>query len=446
MRSLGLALLLACGVPSGTAYARPGMHTLRLEATFAAFVAEPATSRFGVGGGGALSYEFRPVPLLGIEARYGALFFAPAGEPEFGGYHAPGLGVRVHPLPDLELGDLWVGATADLVMTGQLARPGVSAGLGFEFELSSFARLGPFARFHWVMQPDDDALGPDDASFVSFGVSGAFLGEPAPQAALPPDEDGDGVPDANDRCPGEAEDHDGIEDDDGCPDLDDGDHDGVPDVNDRCPGEAEDRDGIEDDDGCPDVDDGDQDGVPDASDACVAVPEDRDGFEDEDGCPDLDNDLDGIADAGDACPEAPETRNGYLDADGCPDEVEREISDVAERVFFESSSAELSAAARTALQRVVTILNAHLEITQVRIEGHADARGSEQVNRDLSERRAVTVRNHLVAQGVADHRLTLVAHGESRLLARGDEDDAHAQNRRVQFTVMEIGGRPVRSR
>jgi flagellar motor protein MotB len=51
-----------------------------------------------------------------------------------------------------------------------------------------------------------------------------------------------------------------------------------------------------------------------------------------------------------------------------------------------------------------------------------------------------------VAQGVADYRLTLVAHGESRLLARGDEDDAHAQNRRVQFTVMEIGGRPVRSR
>ena len=430
VRSLGLALLLACGLPSGTAHARPGMHTLRLEATFAAFVAEPATSRFGVGGGGALSYEFRPVPLLGLEARYGALFFAPAGEPEFGGYHAPGLGVRVHPLPDLELGDLWVGATADLVMTGQLARPGVSAGLGFEFELASFARLGPFARFHWVMQPDDDALGPDDASFVSFGVSGAFLGEPAASATLPPDADGDGVPDADDRCPGEPEDRDGTEDDDGCPDLDDADDDGVPDANDRCPGEAEDRDGIEDDDGCPDVDDGDRDGVPDATDACLAVPED----------------LDGIADAGDACPATPETRNGYLDADGCPDEVEREISDVAERVFFESSSAELSAAARTALQRVVAILNAHLEITQVRVEGHADARGSEQINRDLSERRAVTVRDYLVAQGVADYRLTLVAHGETRLLARGDEDDAHAQNRRVQFTVMEIGGRPVRSR
>src|SRR5262249_15274577 len=72
---------------------------------------------------------------------------------------------------------------------------------------------------------------------------------------------------------------------DGCPDLDD-DGDGVPDKDDRCPSEAEDRDGWQDDDGCADTDD-DRDGVPDAQDKCPDAP----GFivsptdAREDGCP-----------------------------------------------------------------------------------------------------------------------------------------------------------------
>ena len=52
--------------------------------------------------------------------------------------------------------------------------------------------------------------------------------------------------------PNEAEDKDGFEDDDGCPDLDN-DKDGVPGARDKCPGEAETKNGYQDDDGCPDV-------------------------------------------------------------------------------------------------------------------------------------------------------------------------------------------------
>jgi hypothetical protein len=65
-----------------------------------------------------------------------------------------------------------------------------------------------------------------------------------------PDDDGDGVPNASDRCPSEPEDQDGNEDADGCSDPDN-DWDGVPDELDRCPTQAEDPDAVVvDHDGC----------------------------------------------------------------------------------------------------------------------------------------------------------------------------------------------------
>ena len=66
------------------------------------------------------------------------------------------------------------------------------------------------------------------------------------------DRDGDGITDANDRCPDEPEDRDGFQDADGCPDPDN-DQDGIADVMDKCPNEPETKNGFQDDDGCPDV-------------------------------------------------------------------------------------------------------------------------------------------------------------------------------------------------
>jgi hypothetical protein len=131
------------------------------------------------------------------------------------------------------------------------------------------------------------------------------------------DQDADGILDAADKCPLEAEDKDGFEDADGCPDVDD-DADGIADNSDKCPRIAEDRDGYEDSDGCPELDN-DKDGIADAQDKCPNVSEDIDNFEDTDGCPDPDNDKDGILDVDDLCPSSPETKNGFEDGDGCPD-------------------------------------------------------------------------------------------------------------------------------
>ncbi len=139
-----------------------------------------------------------------------------------------------------------------------------------------------------------------------------------------PDNDGDGILDVNDKCPDQAEDFDGFEDEDGCPDLDN-DKDGIPDGLDRCPNQPETKNGYKDDDGCPDEADQDGDGIPDARDKCPTEAEDTDGFEDEDGCPDLDNDKDGIPDDRDECLNEPETYNGFQDTDGCPDELPKEV-------------------------------------------------------------------------------------------------------------------------
>ncbi|NOY91279.1 MAG: OmpA family protein [Deltaproteobacteria bacterium] len=131
------------------------------------------------------------------------------------------------------------------------------------------------------------------------------------------DNDQDGLLDADDPCPDQAEDVDGFEDDDGCPDLDN-DGDGVTDAYDSCPNDAEDMDGDRDEDGCPD-NDTDRDGIPDDVDQCPNDPEDTDGFGDEDGCPETDFDQDGIPDEDDECPDQPELINGIDDQDGCPE-------------------------------------------------------------------------------------------------------------------------------
>ena len=169
------------------------------------------------------------------------------------------------------------------------------------------------------------------------GGTGVIAGYGAPQfrlfagaswAPTDRDRDGDGRPDNVDACPDAAEDRDGFEDADGCPDPDN-DEDGVPDDLDQCPTPAgvgpealwmvaEDRDGHEDHDGCPDPDN-DGDGVEDAKDDCPDRAEDLDGFEDADGCPDPDNDGDGVPDDRDDCPSDKEDLDGHLDDDGCPD-------------------------------------------------------------------------------------------------------------------------------
>ena len=253
------------------------------------------------------------------------------------------------------------------------------------------------------------------------------------------DYDGDGIYGKRDLCPDQAEDFDGFEDFDGCPDPDN-DGDGVPDEQDKCPNTPPDTPVRAD--GCPD-DDLDGDGIPNKYDKCPEDPEDIDGWQDADGCPDTDNDGDGIPDSRDSCPNQPETFNGFLDEDGCPDDlnekavVSKDKIIITEPVYFATNKDTILKQSFEILDAVAKILKENPQIKLIRIEGHTDDRGKDSLNMDLSQRRARSVRKYLMGKGVEPNRLESVGYGKNQPIADNETDEGRAKNRRVEFTIVE---------
>src|SRR6478609_7481606 len=169
------------------------------------------------------------------------------------------------------------------------------------------------------------------------------------------------------------------------------------------------------------------------------APEDVDGYQDRDGCPDPDNDSDGILDVEDLCPNEKETLNGYADHDGCPDtdqvRVVGEKIVLDEQVLFETNQAGIRPESHKLLERLVQLLNEHPEYVAVSVDGHTDERGSEELNQRLSEERATSVMNFLVAHGVAANRLTARGLGASQPRIQRSDPLAYTLNRRVEFHV-----------
>jgi len=278
------------------------------------------------------------------------------------------------------------------------------------------------------------------------------------------DTDKDGVRDSDDKCVDVAEDKDGFEDEDGCPDLDH-DKDGLNNDVDKCPDAAEDKDGFEDEDGCPDTDN-DKDGVLDTADKCPDAAEDKDGFADDDGCPDLDNDNDGIADATDRCPiEAGVKENrGCPDADrdgdtvvdrldNCPDEkgtpenngcavrqlvvIKAEKLEILDKVFFKTGKDVIEKKSYALLDNVAAVLKTHPEIAHIRVEGHTDNVGVPAKNKELSDRRAKSVVAYLTGKGVDAGRLVGEGFGDEKPVGDNATDEGKANNRRVEFAIVE---------
>jgi outer membrane protein OmpA-like peptidoglycan-associated protein len=439
MKVLGspFALLLAgLTTVAGTSVARAQgvTHTLRIEGGVAIAATDPQVDLYDPGGGVGVGYELLPVPWLGIEARFSAFWMpSSAGNPtrhDYGTYYTPALALRIHPLATLGVGDLWLGAAGAVVFTGDVVRPGLEVGVGYEFEAAWWLRIGPYVRYHHVFQTERGA----DAGFFSVGLAVAFGGSEPP----PSDRDGDGILDSDDVCADQPEDFDQFEDTDGCPDHDN-DADGILDGDDACPNEAEDIDGFEDTNGCPDPDN-DQDQILDGADQCRDEAEDRDGFQDDDGCPDPDNDGDGIVDGRDACPNEAETANGHEDTDGCPDvaprtETELQLEQLGLRIQFAQNRAQVLPASRSALRAVIRLLIAHPEISRVVVEAHASSEGASDHNMELSRARGETVVAALVRGGIAPARVAARSFGEQRPDVAGTSEAELAVNRRVNFVV-----------
>ncbi|MBI4545740.1 MAG: OmpA family protein [Gemmatimonadetes bacterium] len=111
----------------------------------------------------------------------------------------------------------------------------------------------------------------------------------------------------------------------------------------------------------------------------------------------------------------------------------REI--VAEMVNFDFDRSEIRADGEEVLVRKVGILRARPEL-RLRIEGHADERGSVEYNLALGMRRAAAARDFLAGYGLEPARFELASRGEESPLIPEHNEDAWAQNRRAEFHII----------
>jgi len=415
---------------------------------------------FGWGASGIAAAELPFGNVLGMQLQLSTLWLSQGGrpsDPKFarGGAstaNSAAVGFRLRPWGDAHHGQfyspagLWLATDLGATITNGLTRGVFDAQVGYDFlDHKGREGIGPMLAFMHVTQPDS-AVRPEDGNVILVGVH--VLYDFGPGLNPNSDRDYDGIRDDADRCPEDAEDKDGFQDADGCPDPDN-DQDGILDKVDHCPDVAEDKDGFEDADGCPEADN-DKDGIADAADKCPDSAEDKDNFEDDDGCPEPDNDKDGIADAQDLCPNEPETVNGYADQDGCPDEDQvRVVGDkivLDDRVHFYVNSFVIRKVSYPLLTRLAKLIADHPEYVHVSVEGHADERGPDNFNQKLSEDRARAVMDFLIKQGISQDRLSSMGFGSTRPLVDKKSEYALLLNRRVEFTVtrqLKPDGTPV---
>ena len=320
-------------------------------------------------------------------------------------------------------------------------------GFGAQFALGPRANLDLGYRYLLSEDPElSNAVTQYDTEYTAHSVLLGFNYTFSPAAPL--DADGDGVANKFDKCPGTIaaatvgadgcpldSDGDGVADyQDDCPNTTpgaqvnakgctlDGDRDGVADTADLCPNTP--RGVTVNANGCPA--DGDKDGVPDGIDQCPntlpGVPVDANGCA-------KDSDGDGVPDIGDQCPNT--APGSAVMTNGCGNSQALVLDDVN----FEFNSAKLTPNARTILNDTAALLNDNPGF-RVEIGGHTDSIGSASYNQSLSQKRARSVADYLIAKGVAASRLEAVGYGEEQPIESNMLKAGRAVNRRVEMKVI----------
>jgi len=101
---------------------------------------------------------------------------------------------------------------------------------------------------------------------------------------------------------------------------------------------------------------------------------------------------------------------------------------------FEVGSFVFNPAAQQDVGRLGQVL-AEFDKTDILVAGHTDSTGSDETNQTLSERRAGAVRNILLAQNVAENRLSIIGFGESAPISDNGTNYGRQQNRRVEIKI-----------
>ena len=106
------------------------------------------------------------------------------------------------------------------------------------------------------------------------------------------------------------------------------------------------------------------------------------------------------------------------------------LAQVGNTVYFGFDSSELAGEGQATLDRQAAFLNVNPTMVVI-IEGHADERGTREYNLALGDRRAVAVRDYLLAKGLNAARVRTVSYGKERPAVSGSNEEAWAKNRRA---------------
>lgn len=111
--------------------------------------------------------------------------------------------------------------------------------------------------------------------------------------------------------------------------------------------------------------------------------------------------------------------------------------EITEKIHFETAQATIAADSHSLLDEIAQVLKDNPQIKKVSIQGHTDADGGAESNKQLSEARAQAVMNYLVQHGVGAVRLESKGFGEDNPIADNNTAAGKEQNRRVEFLILE---------
>lgn len=104
-------------------------------------------------------------------------------------------------------------------------------------------------------------------------------------------------------------------------------------------------------------------------------------------------------------------------------------------VLFESAKWALLSTAQTKLNDVADALTKQDKDSAIVVEGYTDSQGKDQMNQELSQKRAESVRTYLVSRGIAADRITAQGFGPGKPIADNTSPEGRANNRRVEIVV-----------